>query len=106
DREVLADCRRSRSAEPRVRRALADQIARTREVYDRARPGIALLHPASRPCVATACRLYSQILDRIEAHDYNVFDGRVSVGTGRRLALAGGAVARSLWTRARASEAQ
>ena len=101
DRETLAHCRRTGEAEPRVRRALADQIARTREIYGRARPGIALLHPASRPCVATACTLYSRILDRIEARDYNVFAGRVSVGTGRRLALAGGAVTRSLWARAR-----
>jgi phytoene synthase len=102
DREVLAGCRRSGRAEPRVRRALADQIARTREEYARARPGIALLHPASRPCVATACTLYSRILDRIEARGYNVFDGRVSVGAGSRLMLAGGAVARSLWARTRA----
>ncbi|WP_329254453.1 phytoene/squalene synthase family protein [Actinoallomurus sp. NBC_01490] len=102
DREVLAECRRTGRADPRVRRALADQIARTREVYGRARPGIDLLHPVSRPCIATACTLYSHILDRIEARDYNVFDGRVSVGVGRRVVLAGGAVARSLWARTRA----
>ena len=40
-------------------RALADQVARTRAVYRRAQPGLALLHPAARPCVATAFTLYS-----------------------------------------------
>jgi phytoene synthase len=103
DREVLAWCRRTGRIEPRVRHALADQIERTRAVYRRARPGIALLHPASRPCIATACTLYSHILDRIEAHGHNVFAGRVSVGVGRRLVLAGGAVTRSLWARTRTS---
>jgi 15-cis-phytoene synthase len=103
DREVLTWCRRTGRIEPRVRHALADQIERTRAVYRRARPGIALLHPASRPCIATACTLYSHILDRIEAHGHNVFAGRVSVGVGRRLVLAGGAVTRSLWARTRTS---
>lgn len=99
DRETLAWCRERGRTEPRVRRALADQVARTRAVYARAHPGLALLHPAARPCVATAFTLYSRILDRIEAREYNVFAGRVSVGTGRRLAVAGGAVARALWSR-------
>jgi phytoene synthase len=101
DRALLARCRETGRPEPRVRRALADQIARTRAVYDQARPAIALLHPASRPCVATACTLYGHILDRIEAHDYNVFAGRVSVGAGRRLALAGSALTRAMWARTR-----
>jgi phytoene synthase len=100
-RELLLWCRETGRSESRVRRALADQITRTRDVYRRASPGIALLHPASRPCVATAHTLYARILDRIEERDYNVFAGRVSVGTGRRLALAGGAFTRAVWARAR-----
>jgi 15-cis-phytoene synthase len=99
DRTDLAECRRTGQVTPAVRRALADQVARTREVYRRARPGIALLHPTARPCVSTACTLYSHILQRIEANDFNVFAGRVSVGIGRRLVLAGGAVARTAWAR-------
>jgi phytoene synthase len=101
DRALLSRCRAAGRPDPRVRLALADQIARTRAVYRLARPGIALLHPTARPCVATACTLYGRILDRIEARDYNVFDGRVSVGAGRRLVLAGGAVTHAMWTRAR-----
>ncbi|MTD56190.1 phytoene/squalene synthase family protein [Amycolatopsis pithecellobii] len=100
DRELLLRCRRSGEADSRVRRALAHQIAVTRSVYRRARPGIALLDPVSRPCVATAFSLYARILDRIEDHGHNVFAVRAKVGGGRRLALAGGAAARALWARA------
>ncbi|MCO6008645.1 phytoene/squalene synthase family protein [Actinoallomurus purpureus] len=100
DRELLRWCRRTGRVEPRVRRALADQVGRTRGVYRLARPGIALLDPSARPCVATACALYSRILDRIEDRGYNVFADRVTVGAGRRLALAGPAFTRALWVRA------
>lgn len=100
DRELLAWCRRTGRAEERVRRALDDQIARTRAVYRRARPGIAMLDPASRPCVATAAALYARILDRIEARGHNVFAGRVTVSGRQRLTLAGAALTRVAWTRA------
>ena len=53
-----------------MRRALAEQHAATRRVYELARTGIALLHPRSRPCVAAAFTLYSEILDRIEDIDF------------------------------------
>ncbi|NIJ11720.1 phytoene synthase [Saccharomonospora amisosensis] len=99
DTDLLRWCLRNGRAEPKVRAALADQVARTREVYRRARPGIGMLHPASRPCVATALDLYSRILDRIEDRDHDVFSGRAVVGTPRRLALAGAAVARTALAR-------
>ncbi|GAB3964238.1 phytoene/squalene synthase family protein [Actinoallomurus acanthiterrae] len=99
DRELLGWCRRTGRVDPRVRRALADQVGRTRAVYRLARPGIALLDPAARSCVATACALYARILDGIEDNDYNVFAGRITVGTGRRLALAGTAFTRALGVR-------
>ncbi|MCW2887313.1 MAG: 15-cis-phytoene synthase [Streptosporangiaceae bacterium] len=99
DRDLLAWCRSTRRLDARVRRALADQIACTRAVYRRARPGIPLLHPGSRPCVATAYALYARILDQIEACGHNVFAGRVTVGTRQRLTLAGAAFMRVVWTR-------
>ncbi len=103
DRDVLAWCRRNGRADERTRRALADQVARTREEYRAAHPGIALLQPVSRPCVATAYTLYARILDAIEARGHNVFAGRVTVGGGRRFALAGAALSQALWARARHS---
>ncbi|OAA28685.1 phytoene synthase [Frankia sp. EI5c] len=71
-----------------VRRLLAHEIARARELFRSARPGIRLLHPTSRDCVLTAFRLYSGILDEIEQADYQILDRRVSVGLGRRLGVA------------------
>ena len=61
--------------------------------------GIALLHPRSRPCVAAALTLYSEILDRIEEIDFAVFDQRASVGTLRRLQVAAVGLAKA-WRRA------
>ncbi|SFQ30716.1 phytoene synthase [Amycolatopsis arida] len=101
DRALLRWCRDRGRAEPRVRRALADQIATTRAIYRRAWPGIAMLDPVSRPCVATAFRLYGGILERIEAQDHDVFARRVAVGTGRRLAVAGTALSRAVVARGR-----
>ena len=69
-----------------VRRLLAYEIARTRELYRSAEPGIRLLHPTSRDCVRTALRLYQGILDEVERADYRVLAGRVSVGRARRVA--------------------
>ena len=45
----------------RVRRLLAFEIARARELYRAAEPGVRLLHPTSRDCIYTAIRLYGGI---------------------------------------------
>ncbi|HET6709819.1 phytoene/squalene synthase family protein [Amycolatopsis sp.] len=101
DRDRLAWCAREGRADRPVRAAIRAQIAVTRESYAEARPGIAMLHPVSRPCVATAARLYGGILDRIEAAGHDVFAGRAAVSRGQRLAVACGAVARTQWARRR-----
>jgi phytoene synthase len=67
---------------------MAEQVARNRDLYAAAVPGLALLPPASRRCVATALILYSRILDRIEAADYDVFSGRHRVPTSEKLGVA------------------
>jgi phytoene synthase len=99
--ELAADGVDRDRIDPPVRRALAEQVARTREVYAAARPGITLLHPASRPCVWTAFTLYGGILDRIESAGYNVFAGRARVPRHRRLFAAGDALVRARWARRR-----
>ncbi|WP_410672313.1 phytoene/squalene synthase family protein [Amycolatopsis sp. cmx-4-68] len=101
DRDRLRWCARARRLDLAVQRALADQVARTRRVYAEARPGIAMLHPASRPCVWTAYVLYGGILDRIEAAGHNVFAGRARVPRHRRLLAAGDALVRAQWARRR-----
>jgi len=94
DRELLTWCQRTTRTDPRVRQALAAQHAITRSIYREAHKGIALLAPQSRPCVSTAFTLYSEILDRIEAIDFEVFSQRASVGKGRRLQVFTGGLVR------------
>jgi phytoene synthase len=88
DRDVLTWCHLNRRTDSRVRRALAAQHDITRGVYRFARDGVELLAPRSRPCVAAALTLYSEILDRIEESDFAVFSQRATVGTARRLQVA------------------
>jgi phytoene synthase len=95
DRDLLMWCHEHRQTDPKVRRALSAQHDIARTVYREARKGIALLAPQSRPCVATAFTLYSEILDRIEAIDFAVFSQRASVGVGRRLQVFGAGLIRA-----------
>jgi 15-cis-phytoene synthase len=101
DRGVLMWCHTHQRTDARVRRALVEQHAETRRVYDFARHGIALLHPRSRPCIAAALTLYSEILDRIEELNFAVFSQRASVGMGRRLQVAGSGLIKAWAARAR-----
>jgi phytoene synthase len=78
-----------------IRRLLGYEVARARELYRSAEPGIMLLHPTSRDCIRTALRLYRGILDEVERADYRVLDRRVSVGLTRRLAVAVPGLARA-----------
>lgn len=88
DRELLMWCHTHRRTDPRVRQALAAQHEITRHTYRFAALGIATLARRSRPCVATAAALYSEILDRIERSEFAVFDHRATVGKARRLQVA------------------
>ncbi|MFI6456828.1 phytoene/squalene synthase family protein [Streptosporangium amethystogenes] len=72
---------------PALRELLAFQIRRARGHYARAREGIGMLTPSSRPCIRAAFQLYGGILDRIEAADYDVLGGRAAVPGRRRLAI-------------------
>ncbi|MFC5062341.1 phytoene/squalene synthase family protein [Actinomycetospora atypica] len=101
DRELLLWCRAHARTDPRVRRALAHLVARTRATYRRADDGILLLDPVSRPCVRTASVLYGGILDEIVAADYDVFSHRVVVGKARRAAVAGPGLLRAVAARNR-----
>ena len=64
------------------------EIARTRELYAEAEPGIDLLHPTSRDCIRTAFAHYGGILGAVEKADYRVLDRRVTVPLSRRLRVA------------------
>ncbi|MFP8964214.1 phytoene/squalene synthase family protein [Streptomyces nanhaiensis] len=101
DRDLLLWCRRTGRADARVRAALRELCETTREVYREAEPGIAMLHPVSRPCVRTAFVLYRAILDRIEASGYAVLHRRAVVPRRRRAAVALGGLAGVAVSRAR-----
>jgi phytoene synthase len=79
-------------AERRVTPGFVDlmrfEIDRCRALYASADLGIAFLPPASARCIRAARLLYSRILDRIEAADYDVFSSRARVPTWQKAATA------------------
>lgn len=88
-----ADLTRHR-ADPRLRRVtwewramMAEQVARNRRLYAHAQTGLPMLPPPSQRCVGTALVLYSRILDRIEAADYDVFGERIRVPDSEKLGV-------------------
>jgi phytoene synthase len=82
-------------ATPAIRALIRSEVARAREHYTAAAPGIPMLEPASQACMRTAFQLYSGILDEIEAAGHDVFVRRATVPNRRRAAVA----VRSLLTR-------
>jgi 15-cis-phytoene synthase len=72
----------------RVRELIRFEVARCRDIYAYAAPGIRLLHPTSRDCMRTAFVLYAGILDEVENAGYDVLTRRVSVPITTRLAVA------------------
>ena len=98
-REVL----QARVATPAVKEALAEQVARVRELEARSREGILMLHPDSQPCIEAARILYCGIVDEVEKLDYEVFAHRARVPVRRRLAVAGPAWVRAVRARRRAA---
>jgi phytoene synthase len=87
-----ADPRRGR-VDDSWRALMRFEIERNRRLYESADAGIPMLSGRSASCVRTARRLYSQILDRIEDADYDVFSGRVRVPTWRKIAMAASSLA-------------
>jgi phytoene synthase len=76
------------------RALMAFEIDRCRGLYQDAGEGVDLLPPASARCITAARLLYSQILDRIEAADYDVFATRARVPTWRKAATVARVAAR------------
>jgi phytoene synthase len=82
-----ADPRR-RVVDPAWRQVMAFEIERARDLYRSADVGVDLLPRSSSRCIQAARTLYSEILDRIEANDYDVFTQRATVPTWRKASLA------------------
>ena len=77
-----------RSVTPELVDLLRFEIDRARALYASADLGVSMLPPSSARCIAGARELYSGILERIEAADYDVFSTRVSVPTWRKVSVA------------------
>lgn len=88
-----------RVVDDRFRALMAFQVARVRRLADAAEPGIAALHPSSRPCIQAARVLYCGIADQVEAIDYQVFTRRATVGLPTRARVAGAAWVRAVAAR-------
>jgi len=68
------------------------EIDRCRTLYDLADRGLDDLPPRSRRCIAAARVLYGEILDRIEANDYDVFSTRARVPGWRKALVVAGVI--------------
>ena len=75
----------ARIVDDRWRAFMRFQIGRTRQLYEEALPGIALLHADGRFAIGAAAELYRAILADIEAHDYDVFSRRAYVNAWGKL---------------------
>jgi phytoene synthase len=78
------------------RRLMMYQADRAREYFRQGRKLLPLLPARARACVGVMASIYSTILDDIDRDPGVVFRRRVSLGTGKKLALAGREMARSL----------
>jgi len=70
-----------------ARSLLRFQVRRAREYFERGRRLFPLLSPRSRACPAVLAAVYSGILDRIEAADYDVFQRRIGLSRMEKLLL-------------------
>ena len=75
------------AATPGFRSLMAEQGARAHAFIARGERLLPLLDRRSRMCVAMLSGLYRQILTEIEARDYDVMGGRISLSGGQKLAL-------------------
>ena len=63
------------------------QSQRAREYFDRGFKLLPYLSRRSRACPAVLGALYSKVLDRIEASDYNVLESRVSLSKAEKIGI-------------------
>ncbi|MFM1974937.1 MAG: hypothetical protein RL524_924 [Actinomycetota bacterium] len=90
-----------RQLTPEIVEAIKYQIARVRELQEKAEAGIQYLDPISRPCIRAASELYCGIVDEIEANGYDIFNNRATTSTWRRARVAGIAFIQTLFLRMR-----
>ncbi|NNG39847.1 phytoene/squalene synthase family protein [Flexivirga sp. ID2601S] len=69
---------------PGLRRLVALEVTRARELYDAAAPGLHRVDRSVQPCLRAAFALYGEILNQIERGGFEVCRGRAVVPPARR----------------------
>ena len=78
-----------RRSTPQWKELMEFEVTRTRDYYASGDRGLSMLPPASARCIRAARVLYSEILDRIESADGDVFATRTRVPTMRKALVVG-----------------
>lgn len=75
--------------DPSFQELMRFQVERARGYFARSRELLAYLPVRSRACPAVLAKLYERILEEIESRGYDVFEGRISLSTRRKLLVMG-----------------
>jgi 15-cis-phytoene synthase len=70
---------------PALKKMLAFEAQRAHEYYNESAPLVGMVHRESRASLRALIGIYSRLLDKIEAADYDVFSQRVRVPTPEKL---------------------
>jgi phytoene synthase len=70
---------------PSLKKLLEFETQRARTYYEESAPLIGLIHPGSRASMRALIGIYSRLLDKIVAADYDVLSQRVRVPTSEKL---------------------
>lgn len=76
---------RATQVSPNLRKLLEFEAARARQYYREAEPLVGMIHKRSRGSLRALIAIYSQLLDRIVAANYEVLASRIRVPTWRKL---------------------
>ncbi len=68
------------------------EVDRTRNFYKIGSPLIGMINSSSKSALAAMIGIYSSVLNKIEALNYNVYNTRASLGTSEKLAVAAKAI--------------
>lgn len=69
---------------PAMRRLLQFEQERARKLYAESQPLLGMVDPVSRPALRAMIDIYAELLDRIAARNYAVFDARIAVPAWRK----------------------
>jgi len=72
---------------PKLKNMLAFEANRARQFYKESEPLIGMVHPGSRASLRALIGIYSRLLEKIVAADYDVLSRRVRVPTWEKIAI-------------------